>query len=680
MHSFARVPDSETFSNRLLDFAVEKLLVSLRDRLLACPTGDRAVLARRLQGVRRRLREGKPIDQVLAQLVAAIDSAEARLRERRAALPVPTFDDSLPISAQRERIAAAILAHPVVVVCGETGSGKTTQLPKICLSLGLGAAGLIGHTQPRRIAARAVATRIAAELGTTVGGQVGYKVRFSDRVGPDTVVKLMTDGILLAETQSDRQLDQYEVLIIDEAHERSLNIDFLLGYLKRLRARRPELKIIITSATIDPERFARHFDGAPIIEVSGRSYPVELRYRPLLADDEDQRDRDLQQAILDAVDELWRHGPGDILIFLAGEREIRETTESLRKHHPPNTEILPLYARLSAAEQNRVFQPHGRPRIVLATNVAETSLTVPGIRYVIDPGTARISRYSPRSRIQRLPVENISQASARQRAGRCGRVSAGICIRLYAEEDFQARPAFTDPEILRTHLAAVILQMSALHLGKPEDFPFIDPPDARQISDGFRLLFELQAVDEQRGISELGRQLARLPVDPRLGRMLLAARQEGCLREVLILVAALAIQDPRERPLDRQQAADEKHRRFRDEQSDFLALLNLWNYYHEQARQLSRNQLRNCCQAEFLSFVRMREWHDLHQELLGRVTEMGLRLNEQPAPYAALHRALLTGLLGHLGLKQEEHAYLGAHGRHFHLFPGSGLLKSARAG
>ena len=675
MHGFARVPDPETFSNRLLDFAVEKLLVSLRERLSACPTGDRAVLARRLQGVRRRLREGKPIDQILAQLVAAIDSAEARLHARRAALPVPTFDDNLPISAQRERIAAAILAHPVVVVCGETGSGKTTQLPKICLSLGLGAAGLIGHTQPRRIAARAVATRIAAELGTTVGGQVGYKVRFSDRVGPDTVVKLMTDGILLAETQSDRQLDQYEVLIIDEAHERSLNIDFLLGYLKRLRARRPELKIIITSATIDPERFARHFDGAPIIEVSGRSYPVELRYRPLLADDEDQRDRDLQQAILDAVDELWRHGPGDILIFLAGEREIRETAESLRKHHPPNTEILPLYARLSAAEQNRVFQPHGRPRIVLATNVAETSLTVPGIRYVIDPGTARISRYSPRSRIQRLPVENISQASARQRAGRCGRVSAGICIRLYAEEDFQARPAFTDPEILRTHLAAVILQMSALQLGKPEDFPFIDPPDARQISDGFRLLFELQAVDEQRGISELGRQLARLPVDPRLGRMLLAARQEGCLREVLILVAALAIQDPRERPLDRQQAADEKHRRFRDEQSDFLALLNLWNDYHEQARQLSRNQLRNRCQAEFLSFVRMREWHDLHQELLARVTEMGLRLNEQPAAYAALHRALLTGLLGHLGLKQEEHAYLGAHGRHFFLFPGSGLFK-----
>ncbi len=401
-----------------------------------------------------------------------LDAATARLSERRATLPVPTFDDSLPINAHREAIAAAIRDHPVVVLCGETGSGKTTQLPKICLSLGLGAAGLIGHTQPRRIAARSVATRIATELGTTVGGQVGYKVRFSDRIGPETLVKLMTDGILLAETQSDRRLDQYEVIIIDEAHERSLNIDFLLGYLQRLLPRRPDLKLIITSATIDPERFSRHFNHAPIIEVSGRTWPVELRYRPLLATEEDERDRDLPQAILDAVDEVWRQGPGDILIFLSGEREIRETAESLRKHHPPNTEILPLYARLSATEQNRVFQPHGRPRIVLATNVAETSLTVPGIRYVIDPGMARISRYSPRGKIQRLPIEKISQASAQQRAGRCGRVMAGVCVRLYSEEDFQSRPAFTDPEILRTHLAAVILQMSALNLGRPGGFSF----------------------------------------------------------------------------------------------------------------------------------------------------------------------------------------------------------------
>jgi ATP-dependent helicase HrpA len=668
-------PKTSIFPNKILPIFVEKTLISLQNKILECPTRDRAVLARRLQGLRHRWRDGKPFDQSLEQLRVELDAATARLRERRAALPVPTFDDSLPINTHREAIAVAIRDHPVVVLCGETGSGKTTQLPKICLSLGLGAAGLIGHTQPRRIAARSVATRIAAELGTTVGGQVGYKVRFSDRIGPETVIKLMTDGILLAETQSDRRLDQYEVIIIDEAHERSLNIDFLLGYLQRLLPRRPDLKIIITSATIDPERFSRHFDHAPIIEVSGRTYPVDVRYRPLLATEEDERDRDLPQAILDAVDEVWRQGPGDILIFLSGEREIRETAESLRKHHPPNTEILPLYARLSALEQNRVFQPHGRPRIVLATNVAETSLTVPGIRYVIDPGMARISRYSPRGKIQRLPIEKISQASAQQRAGRCGRVMAGVCVRLYSEEDFQSRPVFTDPEILRTHLAAVILQMSALNLGRPEDFPFVDPPDSRQISDGFRLLFELQAVDEQRGITELGRQLAKLPVDPRLGRMLLAAQREGCLSEALIIVAALAIQDPRERPLEKQQAADEKHRRFRDEQSDFLALLKLWDYYHEQARQLSRNQLRHLCQTDFLSFVRMREWHDLHQELLGRVAEMGMRLNEAPATCDLLHRALLTGLLGHLGLKQEENAYLGARGRQFYLFPGSGLFK-----
>ncbi len=654
---------------------VENLVRALYARLPDCSIRDRASLARRLRDLRRRSREGKAVDRGLEQLATETDAAVARLHERRAALPTPDFADSLPISAHRAAIAAAIRAHQVVVVCGETGSGKTTQLPKICLALGLGAAGLIGHTQPRRIAARAVATRIAAELGTTVGGQVGYKVRFSDRTGPDAVIKLMTDGILLAETQSDRQLEQYEVIILDEAHERSLNIDFLLGYLKRLLPRRPDLKLVITSATIDPARFSRHFDAAPVIEVSGRGYPVDVRYRPLLAEDEDERDRDLQQAILDAVDEVWQEGPGDILIFLSGEREIRETAESLRKHHPPNTEIVPLYARLSSAEQNRVFQPHGRPRIVLATNVAETSLTVPGIRYVIDPGTARISRYSPRSKIQRLPVEKISQASANQRAGRCGRVMAGVCVRLYAEEDYQSRPAFTDPEILRTHLAAVILQMSALNLGRPEEFPFVDPPDSRQISDGFRLLFELNAVDEQRRITDLGRQLAKLPVDPRLGRMLLAAQREGGLREVLVIVAALAIQDPRERPLDKQQAADEKHRRFRDEHSDFVALLKLWDYYHEHARQRSKNQLRNLCQADYLSFVRMREWHDLHQELLGRVTEMGMRLNEEPAPYASLHRALLTGLLGHLGLKQEENAYLGARGRNFYLFPGSGLFK-----
>jgi ATP-dependent helicase HrpA len=658
-----------------LEIVVEKVFAALQDRLADCPIRARVRLIQRLRDLRRRVRDGQSVDRDLAELTVELEATVARLQERRAALPVPTFDDQLPISAHREAIAAALRDHQVVVLCGETGSGKTTQLPKICLTLGLGAAGLIGHTQPRRIAARSVAARIAAELGTGIGGTVGYQVRFSDRTGSDAAIKLMTDGILLAETQSDRALNQYEVIILDEAHERSLNIDFLLGYLKRLLPKRPDLKLIITSATIDPERFSRHFNHAPMIEVSGRMYPVEIRYRPLLAANEDERDRDLQQAILDAVDEVWQCGPGDILIFLSGEREIRETAESLRKHHPPQTEIVPLYARLSATEQNRVFQSHGRPRIVLATNVAETSLTVPGICYVIDPGTARISRYSPRSRIQRLPVERISQASANQRAGRCGRVSAGICIRLYAEDDFKSRSLFTEPEILRTHLAAVILQMCALNLGRPEDFPFVDPPDSRQISDGFRLLFELQAVDEQWRITDLGRQMAKLPVDPRLGRMLLAAPVESCLQEVLIMVAALAIQDPRERPLERQQAADEKHRRFRDENSDFVALLNLWNYYHDQTRQLSKNQLRNLCQAEFLSFVRMREWHDLYQELLGRVTEMGMRLNAESAPYQNLHRALLTGLLGHLGFKQEENVYLGARDRNFYLFPGSGLFK-----
>ena len=653
----------------------ENILQALHPILQQCPLVERRILGRRLQQLERRHRAGHTVQQALAQLVAEVEAAVQRLLQRRAALPVPTFDGQLPIHAHRAAIGEALRQHQVLVLCGETGSGKTTQLPKICLALGYGAAGLIGHTQPRRIAARAVATRIAAELGTAVGDVVGYKMRFSDRTAPQTVIKLMTDGILLAETQSDRRLEQYEVLIIDEAHERSLNIDFLLGYVRRLLPQRPQLKLIITSATIDPQRFAQHFNAAPIIEVSGRSYPVEVRYRPLLAQDADAQDRDLPQAILDAVDEAWQHGPGDILIFLSGEREIREMAEQLRKHHPPHTEILPLYARLSAVEQSRVFQAHGRPRIVLATNVAETSLTVPGIRYVIDPGLARLSRYSPRSKIQRLPIEKISQASAQQRAGRCGRVSAGICIRLYAEDDFKQRPLFTDPEILRTNLAAVVLQMSALHLGRPEDFPFIEAPDSRQISDAFRLLFELQAVNSERQVTELGRQLARLPLDPRLGRMLLAAQHEGAVREALIIVAALAIQDPRERPLEKQQAADEKHRRFRDEQSDFNALLKLWEYYHEQMRNVSKNQLRQLCQREFLSFVRMREWHDLHQELTLRVQEMGLRSNDIPAAYPNLHRALLTGLLGHLGLKQEEQRYLGAHGRNFYLFPGSGLFK-----
>jgi ATP-dependent helicase HrpA len=629
-----------------------------------------------LQGLKRRLGDGKPIDLGLQKLCTDLEHSLARQEQRRAALPTPTFDNDLPINQRRHEIAAAISAHQVVVICGETGSGKTTQLPKICLSLGLGAAGFIGHTQPRRIAARSVAARIAQELNNDVGATVGYKVRFSDHLGSNSVVKLMTDGILLAETQSDRYLDQYEVIILDEAHERSLNIDFLLGYLHQLLPKRPDLKLIITSATIDPERFSRHFDNAPIVEVSGRTYPVDIRYRPLIAEDEDERDQDLQQAILDAVDEVAGLGSGDSLIFLSGEREIRETAENLRKQQPPDTEILPLYGRLSAAEQNRVFQPHNRRRIVLATNVAETSLTVPGIRYVIDPGMARISRYSHRSKIQRLPIEPISQASANQRAGRCGRVSAGVCIRLYGEPDFQNRPAFTEPEILRTNLAAVILQMRVLKLGEIEHFPFLDPPDPRLVSDGFKLLFELGAVDAKRQVTALGQQLARLPIDPQLGRMILAARNEGCLAETLIIASALAIQDPRERPLEQQQAADEKHRRFRDERSDFQTLVNLWHYYHQEARHLSQSKLRKRCRDDFLSYVRMREWHDLYQELLNRVTEMDMRLNQEPADYAPLHRALLTGLLGHIGIRQEGlQSWLGARNRKFYLFPGSGLFK-----
>ncbi len=670
---------------------VDPDLHALEALLPATLSAERGELARRVRALARRAGEGKPIDRGFPELLEALQASGARAEARRALLPRPVYDARLPVVQKRDEILAAIRDHAVVVVCGETGSGKTTQLPKLCLALGFGARGLIGHTQPRRIAARSVAARIGEELKEARA--VGYKVRFSDHTRPETAIKLMTDGILLAETQGDPELRQYEVLIVDEAHERSLNIDFLLGYLKRLLPRRPDLKLIITSATIDPERFAKHFDGAPIIEVSGRTWPVEVRYRPLIADDEDGRDRDREQAILDAVDELWAEGPGDILVFLAGEREIRETAEALRKHHPPGVEILPLYARLSAAEQNRVFQPHGRARIVLATNVAETSLTVPGIRYVIDPGTARISRYSYRAKIQRLPVERVSQASAAQRAGRCGRVAEGVCIRLYSEEDVQARPRFTDPEVLRTNLAAVILQMAALKLGDPAEFPFVEPPDARLIHDGYKLLQELMAVDERHRLTALGRELARLPIDPRLGRMILAARDEGCLAEVLVIASFLAIQDPRERPLEHQQAADERHRRFRDERSDFLACLRLWDWWHLEARRLSKSKLRELAKGSFLSFVRLREWHELHQQLSEVVAGMGMKLNERqaappppapgekreasawPANFAPLHRALMSGLLGNLGLKQDDGTFLGARGRKFHVFPGSGLAK-----
>src|SRR5213595_3968262 len=553
----------------------------------------------------------------------------AEIEKRRALVPRPEFPPELPICARREEIAKAISSQQVVIVCGETGSGKTTQLPKICLDVGRGVAGMIGHTQPRRIAARATASRVAQELKTELGGAVGYKIRFTDKVGPRSYIKIMTDGILLAETQGDRELRQYDTLIIDEAHERSLNIDFLLGYVKQLLPRRAELKLVITSATLDAERFSKHFDGAPVIEVSGRLYPVEVRYHPVESEEEDY---DLNEAISDAADELARQGEGDVLVFLPGEREIREAAETLRKHHPPHTEILPLFARLSAEEQERIFHPHAGRRIVLATNVAETSLTVPGIRYVVDPGTARISRYNRRTKVQRLPIEAISQASANQRAGRCGRVAPGICIRLYTEEDFAARPEFTDPEILRTNLASVILQAAALDLGEVADFPFVDPPESRNIADGVRLLEELGALAPGGGatkLTPLGRKLARLPVDPRLGRMILEARHHGCLREVLIITAALSIQDPRERPADTREAADAMHARFAEPGSDFLAFLTLWGYLHDKQAELSGSAFRRLCRREYLHYLRVREWQDLYGQLRQAAKEVGAQAGLQ---------------------------------------------------
>ncbi len=604
----------------------------------------------------------------------------AELEARRRALPRPEFPPELPITAKREEIAAAVRASQVVIVGGETGSGKTTQLPKICLELGRGVEGLIGHTQPRRIAARATAARIAQELKTELGRAVGYKIRFTDKVGPSSYLKLMTDGILLAETQGDRELRQYDTIILDEAHERSLNIDFLLGYLKQLLPRRPDLKLIVTSATIDAERFSKHFSGAPVIEVSGRLYPVEQRYRHVDEDTDD--DEDLNQAIASAVDDVSLRGPGDVLVFLPGEREIREAAEMLRKHHPPGTEILPLYSRLSAAEQDRVFMPHPGRRIVLATNVAETSLTVPGIRYVVDSGLARVKRYSYRNKVEQLRVEKISQAAARQRAGRCGRVAAGVCIRLYDEEDFGRRPEFTDPEVLRSSLASVILRMKSLDLGEVEEFPFLDLPAPRAVADGYALLAELGAVDDERALTEVGRQLARLPLDPRIGRMILAAKEEGSLAEVLVIAAALSGQDPRDRPMERAQAADEAQKRFDDEKSDFLSFLKLWKFYEEALEhRKSHGKLRELCHRHFLSYLRLREWRDIHSQLKELVSEMGWRVGELAADpskaYAPIHRALLAGLLGNVGMKSEEGNYLGARGIKFWVHPGSGVGRKA---
>ncbi len=651
---------------------------------------DRRVFQQRLEGLLRRQKRGQPFDQGLTRLTQDLQKSNTRFQQRLAALPTPSYPEELPVSGKREQIAEAIKQHQVVVVAGETGSGKTTQIPKICLELGRGVAGMIGHTQPRRIAARSVAARIAEEMNSPLGDVVGYKIRFNERVKHDSYIKLMTDGILLAEIQRDHRLEHYDTIIIDEAHERSLNIDFLLGYLKQLLPKRPDLKVIITSATINTERFSSFFNNAPIIEVSGRTYPVEVRYRPLLAEDEDSRQRDQGEAIIEALHELQRVDPlGDTLIFLAGERDIREVAELLHKQRLRDTEILPLYSRLSANEQDRVFKSHRGRRIVLATNVAETSLTVPGIRFVIDPGYARISRYSTRSKVQRLPIEPISQAAANQRKGRCGRVSDGVCIRLYSEEDFVSRPEFPQPELLRTNLASVILQMSLLDLGDIAQFPFIEPPDSRQINDGYHLLNELGAIDSHRNLTKIGQHLAKLPLDPRLARMIVAGAEEGGLNEVMIIVSALAIQDPRERPLDAQQKADEVHKRFEDKQSDFISLIKLWEHYHEQKRHLSQNKLRKLCRDEFLSYLRLREWHDIHTQIVTLAHEMGLKESAVAADYDQIHRALLTGLLGNVAIKDvaEEKSddkkrqqnrkgrYLGGRNIRFDIFPGSALHK-----
>jgi ATP-dependent helicase HrpA len=672
----------------------------LRSRLPALTLEDEHRLRRRLDATRRTTdpaARARQRERIAADLVAA----EERIARRRAAVPVVSYPDELPVSQRRDEIAAAIRDAQVVVVAGETGSGKTTQLPKILLELGRGVRGRIGHTQPRRIAARTVAERIAEELDSPLGEVVGWRVRFTDQVGDATLVKLMTDGVLLAEVQRDRMLRQYDTIIIDEAHERSLNIDFLLGYLAQLLPRRPDLKLIITSATIDVERVARHFSTderpVPVVEVSGRTYPVEVRYRPVVdpeapeGDPAADPDRDQVTAIVDAVDELVAEGPGDVLVFLAGEREIRDTADALAERGLPGTEVLPLYSRLTAADQHRVFQPHTGRRVVLATNVAETSLTVPGIKYVVDPGTARISRYSHRTKVQRLPIESVSQASARQRSGRCGRTSEGIAIRLYSEADFESRPEYTDPEILRTNLASVLLQMAALGLGDVADFPFIDPPDRRAVADGIALLEELGALTADGVLTETGRALATLPLDPRIARMVVEADRRGVLEEVLVIAAGLTIQDPRERPAEHQQAADELHRRFADENSDFLGLLNLWRYLVEQQEALSGNQFRRSVKREFLHHLRIREWQDLHGQLRGTARRLGMQLGElAPAPdERGVHAALLSGLLSQVGMQAEpvkghvgQHGpkrgsreYLGTRNTRFVLAPGTPLAK-----
>ena len=655
--------------------SIDQLLKNLDQAMI----GDRHRLRRQLHELRKRPDEAK-----LGQWVEKVQASFARVEARRLSVPTVRYDDSLPIAAKRDEIKKILAEHQVLIIAGETGSGKTTQLPKICLEMGRGQHGLIAHTQPRRIAARSVASRVAEELATPLGGLVGYQVRFEDQSDANTLVKLMTDGILLAETQHDRFLERYDTIIVDEAHERSLNIDFLLGYLKTLLPRRPDLKVIITSATIDLQRFSEHFDDAPIIEVSGRTFPVDTWYRPLTAEQDEEgnqieNDLTVDQAILAALDEIAaferseRKTPGDVLVFLPGEREIRDAADMLRKAQLKHTEILPLYARLSPAEQQRIFQSHPGRRVVLATNVAETSLTVPGIRYVIDSGTARISRYSYRAKVQRLPIEAVSQASANQRKGRCGRVEPGICIRLFSEEDFLARPEFTDPEILRTNLAAVILQMLHLRLGEIDQFPFIEPPDGKAISDGFNLLQELSAVNRENQLTPMGRQLARLPIDPRLGRMLLEGARQGSLQEVLIIASVLSVQDPRERPPERQQAADQAHAQWKDADSDFAALVNLWRGFETQRQELGSSALRNWCRKQFLNYLRLREWRDAHRQLSLICRDLQLQVNKEAADYPKFHKAVLSGLLSQIGQKTEDGDYLGARQRRFWVHPSSGM-------
>ncbi len=618
-----------------------------------------------------------PAAEAKEKLLTDIKASAARRSSRKASVPNPEYPQDLPIVQHRESIIDAIRNHPVTIICGETGSGKTTQIPKMCLEAGLGVDGMIGHTQPRRIAARSVSNRIASELKTELGGVVGYKVRFTDQVSSGSYIKLMTDGILLAEIQSDPWLNQYDAIIVDEAHERSLNIDFILGYLKQLLEKRRDLKIIITSATIDPDTFSKHFNDAPIILAEGRSYPVEVRYRPWGEEEDDERDQ--PQAIFDACDELASVGPGDVLVFLPGERDIREAADYIGKACSGSrllrgVEVMPLLARLSAAEQAKIFQPHSGRRIVLATNVAETSLTVPGIRYVVDTGSARVSRYSVRSKVQRLPIEKVSQASANQRKGRCGREAPGVCIRLYAEDDFDQRTEFTEPEILRTNLASVILQMEVLRLGNVEDFPFVQSPDGRLINDGYQLLLELNAVDGKRKLTKLGRQLARFPVDPRFARMLIAANDEKCLSEVLTIVSALSVQDPRERPMNKQQAADEQHAEFNHEKSDFLAIVNLWEFCRVQSERLSSNQFRKMCKQRFISYMRVREWRDIRRQLQQTMKTIDGKENTSEASYDNVHRALLSGLLGNIAIKEERNEYHSTRNRKLMLFPGSGVF------